>query len=132
MNSQLENMDMEQEQEQEYIPEWVSECDAFEEVFDERCAAWSEDEEYNLRFINERQRYANDLLRMRGYLFLREVYTMLGLPFRIRDDFDVLGWIYDKDDPECDNFVAFDPEVLDDKRILLHFNWDGNIWERLK
>jgi len=44
----------------------------------------------------------------------------------------VLGWIYDKDDPECDNFVAFDPEVLDDKRILLHFNWDGNIWERLK
>ena len=41
--------------------------------FDESCAAWQNDAEYNLTFLKAQQQYANDLLKARGRLFLNEV-----------------------------------------------------------
>ena len=37
--------------------------------FDESCAAWQNDAEYNLTFLKAQQQYANDLLKARGRLF---------------------------------------------------------------
>ena len=42
--------------------------------FDDGCAGWTKDPEYNLMFLRDQQRYANDLLKSKGHLFLNEVY----------------------------------------------------------
>ncbi len=99
---------------------------------------WEKDAEYNLTFLKHQERYANDKLKAKGHLFLNEVYDMLGIP-RTRAG-QVVGWIYDEENPNGDNYVDFGIYDLhnDAKRdfvngkertILLDFNVDGNIWE---
>lgn len=106
--------------------------------FDESCAAWQRDPEYNLMFLKSQQQYANDLLISRGRLFLNEVYDMLGIE-RTKAG-QVVGWVYDTVDPVGDNFVDFGIYDMDSERarafvngyetnILLDFNVDGNVWD---
>lgn len=104
--------------------------------FDDGCAGWTKDPEYNLMFLRDQQRYANDLLQSRGHLFLNEVYDMLGIP-RTKAGQSV-GWIYDEKHPIGDNFIDFGlydttkPKTRDfvngyERVILLDFNVDGPI-----
>lgn len=95
------------------------------------------DSVYNLYFLRCQQNYANDKLRSRGYLFLNEVYDMIGIP-RTRVG-QVVGWVYDERNPVGDNFVDFG--IYEDwnaafvngytDRVLLDFNVDGNILDAL-
>ena len=105
--------------------------------FDESCAAWQNDAEYNLTFLKAQQQYANDLLKARGRLFLNEVYRMLGIDETKAGQ--VVGWVYDPDNPTGDNFVDFGIYNMQRERvrafvngyepnILLDFNVDGVIW----
>lgn len=104
--------------------------------FDDGCTGWTKDPEYNLMFLKNQQRYANDLLKSRGHLFLNEVYDMLGIP-RTKAG-QVVGWIYDEEYPNGDNFVDFgiydlyNEKARDfvngyERSILLDFNVDGDI-----
>lgn len=106
--------------------------------FDEASPAWEKDPEYNMMFLRAQQQYANDLLRARGHLFLNEVYDMLGIPRSKAGQ--VVGWVYDENNPIGDNHVDFGiydirREVVRDfvngyeRSILLDFNVDGNIWD---
>ena len=87
-------------------------------------------------FLKDQQRYANDLLKSKGCLFLNEVYEMIGLP-RTKAG-QVVGWIYDEKHPVGDNFVDFGIyDLYNEKKrdfvngyersILLDFNVDGDI-----
>ena len=104
--------------------------------FDEYCAGWTKDAEYNLMFLRQQQNYANELLKTRGHLFLNEVYDMLGID-RTKAG-NIVGWVYDEKHPIGDNFVDFGIYVLDNEKardfvngrersILLDFNVDGDI-----
>ena len=104
--------------------------------FDEYCAGWTKDAEYNLMFLRQQQNYANELLKSRGHLFLNEVYDMLGID-RTKAG-NIVGWVYDEEHPVGDNFVDFGIYVLDNEKardfvngrersILLDFNMDGDI-----
>lgn len=108
--------------------------------FDDGCTGWSKDPEYNLMFLKDQQRYANDLLKTRGHLFLNEVYDMLGIPRSTAGA--VVGWIYDEKHPVGDNFVDFGIyDLYDEKKrdfvngyertILLDFNVDGEIYKMI-
>lgn len=98
---------------------------------------WQNSNEYNLLFIKSQERYANDLLKSRKRLFLNDVYEMLGLP-RTKAG-QVVGWIYDPENPNVDSYVDFglysdnlsysDYVNGYDNAILLDFNVDGNIWD---
>ena len=105
--------------------------------FDESCAAWQNDAEYNLTFLKAQQQYENDLLKARGRLFLNEVYRMLGIDETKAGQ--VVGWVYNPDNPTGDNFVDFGIYNMQRERvrafvngyepnILLDFNVDGVIW----
>ena len=93
--------------------------------------------EYNLWFLKHQQNYANEKLRSRGYLFLNEVYDMIGIP-RTKPG-QVVGWVYDERNPIGDNFVDFG--IYEDynaafingyvDKVLLDFNVDGNILDAL-
>ena len=114
----------------------------FAKFFDESSKEWEKDPEYNLVFLRQQQAWANDKLRAKGYLFLNEVYDMLGLqPTKAGQ---MYGWIYDPDNPNHsgDNFVDFGiydghREVVRDfvngyeRSILLDFNVDGYILDKL-
>lgn len=100
---------------------------------------WEPNNEYNIMFIKAQENYANDLLRAKKRLFLNDVYEMLGLP-RTKAG-QVVGWVYDKDNPVGDNYVDFGLYTDNlsysdfanglDPAILLDFNVDGNIWEMM-
>jgi hypothetical protein len=106
--------------------------------FDEASPCWQNDPEYNLMFLRAQQQYANDLLRAKGRLFLNDVYDMLGIEKTKAGQ--IVGWVYDKENPNGDNFVDFGIYDMSKERvrafvngyetnILLDFNVDGNIWD---
>ena len=109
--------------------------------FDDGCAGWDKNAEYNLTFLKQQQTYANQMLQSRGHLFLNEVYDMLGIP-RTKAG-NIVGWIYDEKNPIGDNFVDFGltdvnkPKTRDfvngyERVILLDFNVDGDIWSLMQ
>lgn len=108
----------------------------YAKFFDESCPDWEKNPEYNLMFLQAQERYANDLLRSRGHLFLNEVYDMLGIE-RTKVG-QVIGWKYDTKNSalhNCVDFGIYKPENDANRRfingienvILLDFNVDGNI-----
>lgn len=115
----------------------VNEHSDYARFFDELCSGWKRDAEYNLMFLKHQQNYANEKLQKQGYLFLNDVYDMLGIP-RTKAG-QVVGWIYDEANADVyDNFVDFgiydlyNEKARDfvngrEKSILLDFNVDGNI-----
>lgn len=109
--------------------------------FDDGCKGWSKNSELNLCTLRSVQNYANDLLKSRGYVFLNDVYDMLGI-HRSRAG-QVVGWIYNEDRPNGDNFIDFGiydvnkPTHRDfvngyENVILLDFNVDGNILDLIE
>lgn len=115
----------------------VNEYSDYARFFDELCTGWKRDAEYNLMFLKHQQNYANEKLQKQGYLFLNDVYDMLGIPKTKAGQ--IVGWIYDEAHPDIyDNFVDFgiydlyNEKARDfvngrEKSILLDFNVDGNI-----
>lgn len=106
--------------------------------FDEASPYWQKDPEYNMVFLKAQQQYANDLLRAKGRLFLNDVYEMLGIDKTKAGQ--IVGWVYDEENPNGDNFVDFGIYDMSKERvrafvngyeanILLDFNVDGNIWD---
>jgi len=116
-------------------PNAVSEYARF---FDEMSPNWAKTPEYNLVFLRLQQSYLNDLLKIRGHVFLNEVYDRLGIPRTQAGQ--IVGWVYSKDETgEGDNFISFGLyDGLGNKHrdfvngyndaILLDFNVDGIIW----
>ena len=83
----------------------VSMYSDYAKIYDAGCNGWTKDAEFNLMFLRHTQAQANDILKRRGYLFLNEVYDMLG--FQRTKAGQVMGWIYDEENPIGDNFVDF-------------------------
>ena len=121
----------------------IAEIDQYSDYakfFDEGCAGWTKDPEKNLFFLRRQQDYANEVLKAKGYLFLNDVYDMLGIP-RTKAG-QIVGWIYDEKNPIGDNFVDFgiydgNKETVRnfvngyERTILLDFNVDGNILDMM-
>ena len=110
-------------------------------IFDKRCGGYEKDSEYNLMFLRAQQAHANELLKAHKYLFLNEVYTLLG---RHKSELTAagqsVGWVYDPNSTLGDNIVDFGITVIEDayiededrygRVIVLDFNVDGPIIER--
>ena len=106
--------------------------------FDEGCYGWEKDAEHNLYFLKAQQNYANDKLKAQGYLFLNDVYEMLGIPKTKAGQ--IVGWYWDPHNPDLmgDGYVDFNIYNMNreacrdfvngyERTILLDFNVDGNI-----
>lgn len=108
----------------------------FSRIFDVGCVGWEKDPELNRCFLTKTQAYFNDRLHRRGHVFLNEVYDALGFP-RTQAGQEV-GWFYDEDTPNGDNFIdfgfidAYDAKKRDfvngyERSVILDFNVDGPI-----
>ena len=87
--------------------------------FDENSASWDRSRDMNVFFLKFTQDYFNDLLKLRGYLFLNEVYDRLGIPRRAIGQ--CVGWVYDENNLNGDNFVDLD--IFNERN-----NNDGNVF----
>lgn len=109
----------------------------FARFYDDGCLGWTKDPEMNLMFLRRQHDAANDRLKDKGYLFLNEVYEMLGIP-RSKAGQSV-GWIYDKDNVYKVDFGIYDTHKEPnrnfvngyEKTILLDFNVDGDILDMM-
>ena len=118
----------------------INDIEDYSRLFYEGNPGWDPDPRFTMMFLKEQQRYANKLLKKRGYLFLNEVYKMLG--FSIIPEGQYIGWIYDEENPIGDNRVDFgllateDIDTIkffngDERAVLLKFNHDGNILNKM-
>lgn len=112
----------------------------FAVVYDSGCIGWTKDSEYNKTFLKKQQAFANQKLKTQGYLFLNDVYKMLG--FKPTKAGHVVGWIYDEKHPVGDNYVDFGIYDIEneatrrfmnglEQNVILDFNVDGNIYDLL-
>lgn len=102
--------------------------------YDEGCINWSKTPEHNMYFLKAQQNFVNDLLHSRGHVFLNEVYDVLGIPRSQAGS--IVGWVLSKD---SDNYIDFG--IYDflngnfvngyETNILLDFNVDGVIWDKI-
>lgn len=59
---------------------FVVEQNTFDRLFDKNSMYWTHDSKYNLHYIQHQQNWANDVLKRKKYLYLNDVYILLGLP----------------------------------------------------
>ena len=105
----------------------MSTLSMYARTFDRNCPAWSPDRENNLMFLRYMQHYCNDLLKLKGKVYLSDVYEKLGFP--VDQASRMVGWRYFEDNTSGDNYIdfgLFDLEISDDS-IVLDFNVDGII-----
>lgn len=108
-------------------------------VFDNvTSSAWQNNAWSNRTFVLTQQRWANDLLNTQGYLFLNDVYKMLGLQPTAAGQ--IVGWVLGNGDSVVD-FGILDKAHTDErvhefmfgeeKSVLLDFNVDGPVYKLL-
>lgn len=104
--------------------------------FDSSNPNWDQNANFSMMFLRAQQNYLNDLLHRRGHVFLNEVYDALG--FAHTPAGAAIGWI----DGVGDNYIDFglydshEENVRrfvngDENCILLDFNHDGVIWDKI-
>lgn len=109
-------------------------CSEYARFFDETCKGYERETQYNLMFLRAQQKFANDKLVADGFLFLNDVYDMLGIDKTPTGQ--LVGWKYDELNNDVgDNYVDFG--IMETNRetedggyepvILLDFNVDGDI-----
>lgn len=101
-------------------------------LFDDCNRHWQPDAELNRFYIMQIEAYFNDLLSMRGHVFLNEVYDQLGLdraPYGQK-----VGWL--KGSANGDNYIDFGIREIKnsdfmagrERSVWLDFNVDGEIY----
>lgn len=111
--------------------------------FDNSNRVYKSDRMMNITFITAQERLCNDMLILRGYLFLNEVYDRLG--FDPTPEGQLVGWVLksakEMKQEHRDGYVSFglnnNPVSREFMRgendaIWLDFNVDGIVYEELR
>lgn len=98
--------------------------------FDKYSTCWEKDKFQNESTLRSEENWANDMLRLQGYLFLNDVYDRLGLP-RTKAG-QIVGWLLNGDGDGFVDFGITDCETYDNVKydnnaFDLNFNVDGDI-----
>lgn len=105
-------------------------------IFDAGNPGWENDPGMNQAYLKAQQAFCQKKLETQGYLFLNDVYKLLGY----REDIASrnVGWIYDPENPVGDNYVDFGFEASNEfmrgyeANVILDFNVDGPIMNRFE
>ncbi|MCQ4768869.1 DUF6353 family protein [Intestinimonas massiliensis] len=101
--------------------------------FDSKSRNYETNPDYNRMFLKAQQAFANDKLQTRGHLFLNEVLDDLDLPRTPAGQ--IVGWTKDGPDGYVNfRIVEVERETEDGRHepaLLLDFNVEGNIWEKM-
>lgn len=106
--------------------------------YDETNVNWTRDPVANYLFLKGVQQHLNNVLRVKGHVFLNDAFDALGM--NRCPEGAVAGWLRDND--EGDSYIDFgflaskDPHTIAfnngvEKTVRLNFNIDGVIWDRI-
>lgn len=106
-------------------------------IVDEGCPWWDENPEFTLWGLRAAETTANNLLETRKFLFLNDVYDILG--FERTQEGNMVGWIYDPTVIHKIDFGIYDTRdpqkarFLDgtEPNVIIDFNVDGPILNKL-
>ena len=95
---------------------------------------WSKIHEYNLDFLKAKEDHFNNMLLIKGFVTVNDVYSELGFPST--EAGMICGWRYKSD--RGDGYISFKPRTLDGNwafgqdgcSIILDFNIDGVIFDQ--
>ena len=104
-------------------------------IYDENRKGWKPNAEHNRAFCKLQEEYANHLLRTDGFVFLNDVYSLLG--FERTAIGNQVGWVKNSD--EGDNYIDFGLFEarnvhninVEEMTIVLDFNVDGYILDKI-
>lgn len=101
--------------------------------FDSKSRNYETNLDYNRMFLRAQQAFANDKLQSRGHLFLNEVLDDLDLPRTPAGQ--IVGWTKNGPDGYVNFRIAEVERETENGRhepaLLLDFNVEGNIWEKM-
>ena len=102
--------------------------------FDRYATAWEKDKFQNETTLRSEENWANDRLRLQGYVFLNDIYDRLGIP-RTKVG-QIVGWTLNGDGDGFIDFGIKDCAEYEDIRydsnaFDLNFNVDGNILDKI-
>ena len=126
----------EKEQVEKTDTEMIMPTDDSCRFFDSSNPNWDKNPTFSMMWLRGQQNILNDILHTRGHVFLNEVYDALGFPHTPQGA--VLGWI-DGEGDNCIDFGLYDPNKENVRRfvngvdnvIMLEFNHDGVIWDKI-
>jgi hypothetical protein len=100
--------------------------------YDENCKEWTNRADINLMTIKARQDYFNDMLKIRGHVFLNEIYDQLGMD-RTKAG-QIVGWVFGADGDNIIDFGIYaecnkDFVNMKTPNCLLDFNVDGVVYD---
>ena len=102
-------------------------------VFDKDNTYWDRNLEYNKYFVKNVEQHVNDILTSRGYVFLNEIYSMLGL--HLSKCGQLVGWIKSTEDKYIDLGLNNDVNRRfnngEINSIIIEPNVDGEILSKL-
>jgi hypothetical protein len=112
----------------------------YAKIFDEYNDNWSHVPGQNQMFLTNQQNWLNDTLNARGYVFLNDVYKSLG--FAQTPDGQITGWLRKDHEDSKDGNIDFGLYEIEkqakrdfingfEKAVILDFNVDGIIWDKI-
>lgn len=125
---------------EETIKSYVDEVDGahspYDLIFDEMIDEWQPDAQYNKWHLAQVEDTANRRLRTQGYLFLNDVYRMIGRynsgAMIVKPEGQIVGWLYDPNNENLQNCVKLSLDKMHgDRNVVLHFNVDGPIIDKI-
>lgn len=136
VESKVVNEDGTEEVVKSYIDETDGVHSPYDLLFDEMVDTWEPDAQINKNFLSMVQTHASNQLRTRGYLFLNEVYRMIGKYNNGQQIYNpqgqIVGWLYDPNNESLSNCVKFGLDKMQgDRSVVLHFNVDGPIIDKI-
>lgn len=125
---------------EETIKSYVDEVDGahspYDLIFDEMIDGWERDVQLNRIHLNGVENWANRKLRRDGFLFLNDVRDHIGHyasgASLCTPTGQIVGWLYDPNNENLQNCVKLGIDRMqDDPSVVLHFNCDGPIIDKI-
>lgn len=85
-------------------------------TYDSKNSTWEDNKEYNHLFLLVQERYIRDLLRTRGYIYLNQIYELVGAKWNPDDDNPCFKY----DGVNLKKLIEFELFDQEDNSILIH------------
>lgn len=137
---EVENKIVNEDGTEETIKSYMDEVDGahspYDLIFDEMIDEWQPDAQYNKWHLAQVEDAASRRLRTQGYLFLNDVYRMIGRynsgAMIVKPEGQIVGWLYDPNNENLHNCVKLGLDKMQgDRNVVLHFNMDGPIIDKI-
>lgn len=137
---EVENKIVNEDGTEETIKAYMDEVDGahspYDLIFDEMIDEWQPDAQYNKWHLAQVEDAASRRLRTQGYLFLNDVYRMIGRynsgAMIVKPEGQIVGWLYDPNNENLHNCVKLGLDKMQgDRNVVLHFNVDGPIIDKI-